>query len=56
MKTIFITGAGGAIGVHMLSMVMEDTDWNVIATDSFNHKGYFDRITTVCKEHPEWMK
>ncbi len=34
------------------------TDWEVVATDSFRmeHKGYFDRITTVCKEHPEWRE
>ena len=56
MKTCMVTGAGGAIGAHMLAHIMHNTDWNVIATDSFRHKGYFDRITEFCKEHPDWPK
>lgn len=56
MKKLFLTGAGGAIGVHVIAHVMQNTDWHIIATDSFRdeHKGYFDRITKVCEEHPEW--
>jgi dTDP-glucose 4,6-dehydratase len=55
---LLLTGAGGAIGVHVLAYLMEHTDWNVVALDSFKaeHKGYFDRITTVCKGHPEWNR
>lgn len=53
-KRVMLTGAGGAIGVHIFSYIMEKTDWDVVLTDSFNpeHKGYFDRITTVMQ--PEW--
>lgn len=56
MKTILLTGAGGAIGCHTLAHILENTDWHVIATDSFRgeHKGYFDRITEVIK--PEWKE
>ncbi|VGQ11812.1 dTDP-glucose 4,6-dehydratase 2 [Klebsiella variicola] len=50
MKTVFITGAGGAIGCFMLAKVLRETDWRVIATDSFNHKGYYDRINTILKD------
>ncbi len=50
-----ITGAGGAIGVHVLAHLMENTDWDVIGIDSFNHKGYFDRITTICNGHDDWL-
>lgn len=55
---IFVTGIGGAIGCHMLAHIMEVTDWDVIATDSFKteHKGYFDRITQICSNNPEWKK
>ena len=58
MGRVFLTGAGGAIGVHILAHLMEKTDWEVVATDSFRteHKGYFDRITKVCEEHPEWRQ
>lgn len=56
MKRVLLTGAGGAIGMHMIAHIMHNTDWEVIATDSFKpeHKGYFDRITEVCKFHTEW--
>lgn len=58
MKKVLLTGAGGAIGCHLLAHIMHNTDWEVVATDSFNpdHKGYFDRITRVCKDNPEWEK
>ena len=56
MKRVLITGAGGAIGVHMIAHLMHNTDFEVVALDSFrsDHKGYFDRITKVCEDHPEW--
>ena len=58
MKRVLLTGAGGAIGVHLLADLMHNTDWHVIALDSFraDHKGYFDRVTRICKDHPEWKE
>ena len=58
MKKIALTGASGAIGVHVLAHVLTNTDWEIVALDSFKdeHKGYFDRITRMCKDHPEWKK
>lgn len=45
-KRIMITGACGAIGIHLLAYVLRQTDWEVIAVDSFKpeHKGYYDRL------------
>lgn len=54
MTKVLITGIGGAIGIHMLAHIMHNTDWDVVGIDSFNHKGYFDRITRVCRDHDEW--
>ncbi len=53
---VLLTGAGGAVGVHMLAHIMHNTDWEVVCLDSFkeDHKGYFDRITRVCRDHPDW--
>jgi dTDP-glucose 4,6-dehydratase len=58
MKKLLLTGASGAIGVHVLAHIMQNTDWDIIALDSFDidHKGYFDRITKVCDGHPDWNK
>jgi dTDP-glucose 4,6-dehydratase len=53
---VLLTGAGGAIGVHVVCHIMLNTDWEIIATDSFRHKGYFDRISEVCKKYPEWRE
>lgn len=54
MKKVLLTGGGGAIGVHVLAHIMTNTNWNITVLDSFRHKGYKDRITEVCKEHPDW--
>lgn len=56
MKRVLLTGAGGSIGVHFIAHIMHNTDWFVVGIDSFRHKGEFDRITRVCRNHPEWQK
>lgn len=55
-KRVLLSGAGGAIGIHVFAHIMENTDWHVVMTDSFRHKGYYDRLTTMYKEHKEWDK
>lgn len=54
-KRVLLTGAGGAIGVHTLAHIMHNTDWDIVAIGSFRHKGYYDRITRVCRDHPDWI-
>ncbi len=56
MRRVLLTGAGGAIGAHVIAHIMHNTDWEIVATDSFrnDHKGYFDRITRFCRNHPDW--
>lgn len=53
---VLLTGAGGAIGVHFIAHIFHNTGWEIVATDSFKHKGYYDRITRVCKDHPDWVQ
>jgi dTDP-glucose 4,6-dehydratase len=53
---VLLTGAGGSIGVHFIAHIMHNTDWDIIATDSFRHKGEYDRITKVCEDHSDWRK
>ena len=45
-RRVLLTGAGGFIGAHALRHFLAETDWHVVATDSFRHKGKTDRI--VC--------
>lgn len=54
MKKVLVTGIGGSIGVHVLAHIMHNTDWEVLGVDSFRHKGAFDRITEVLKDHADW--
>lgn len=51
-KTILVTGAGGFVGHHFLEHVLTRTTWNVVATDSFRHKGRTDRIAQVLDSLP----
>lgn len=41
---ILLTGAGGFIGAHCLKYFLKHTKWNIIALDSFYHKGTPQRI------------
>jgi dTDP-glucose 4,6-dehydratase len=52
-KKLLLTGIGGSIGVHTLGHIMTNTDWEVVGVDSFNHRGWCDRIVEHLKDHPE---
>lgn len=46
-RKILITGAGGFVGHHFLEHILINTDWDIVCTDSFRHKGKTDRIHEV---------
>lgn len=46
-RRVLITGAGGFVGHHFLEHVLANTDYQVVCTDSFRHKGKVDRIQEV---------
>jgi dTDP-glucose 4,6-dehydratase len=54
VKRVLLTGAGGFLGAHVLEHMLATTDWHVLATDSFRHKGKSDRIREVLAGHPDW--
>src|SRR5215475_582449 len=51
---VLLTGAGGFVGHHCLEHLMKNTDWSVVATDSFRHHGKADRIREVIDTDPSW--
>lgn len=50
-----ITGAGGFAGHHFLEHALRTTDAEVVATDSFEHKGKMSRITDVLNGPWSWL-
>jgi dTDP-glucose 4,6-dehydratase len=56
MTRVLITGAGGFAGHHLMQHVLVNTDWDIIATDSFRHKGKTDRIAIILNWYPEWRE
>lgn len=56
MTKVLITGAGGFVGHHFLEHVLHRTNWDIVATDSFRHKGTCDRIAEILDYQPIWHK
>lgn len=55
-KRILLTGCGGSIAVHFVAHILHNTDWYIVGTDSFRHKGWIDRLVEVMSDHPEWRE
>lgn len=55
-KRVLLSGISGSIGIHALSQIMKNTDWEVIGTDSFRHRGFSDRLVQHFAVHPEDQK
>jgi dTDP-glucose 4,6-dehydratase len=53
-KRVLLTGIGGSIGSHTFAHIMKNTDWFVVGTDSFRHKGWTDRVKVMLNDHPDW--
>lgn len=53
-KRVLLTGVAGGVGIHVLGHIMHNTDWHIIALDSFRHKGYKDRLEVTFSVHPDW--
>ena len=49
---VLLTGAGGFVGHHTLAHLLKNTDWTIVATDSFRHYGISARIRAVFEELP----
>lgn len=55
MTRVLLTGAGGFAGAHALEHFLVNTDWEVVCTDSFRHKGKVDRISEVLNKNNLWV-
>jgi dTDP-glucose 4,6-dehydratase len=55
-KRVLLTGCGGSIAAHTMAHIFHNTDWEIVGTDSFRHKGWSDRVSQMMKFHPEWKE
>src|SRR3990167_3840841 len=53
-KKVLLTGVGGSIAVHVLAHIFTNTDFEIVGIDSFQHKGWIDKIKVIINDHPEW--
>lgn len=54
---VLLTGAAGFVGHHVLEHLLQNTGWEIVATDSFRHKGVTDRLAEVRDANPhEWHR
>lgn len=56
MKRVLLTGVGGFVGAHMLAHIMKNTDWELVAIDSFRHKGKTDRVRDLLETYPDYRE
>lgn len=52
MPRVLLTGSAGFGGHHFLEHVLAATNWDVVATASFRHRGKSDRIAAVLGGRP----
>ncbi len=53
---VLLTGGGGFISSHVLEYLLENTEWEVVVTDSFRHRGKTDRLAHLLAKSPEWRE
>ena len=64
MTRALVTGASGFAGHHFLEHALLSTDWDIVATGSFRHRGTCDRIEQVLAgpprneagDHRDWRR
>jgi dTDP-glucose 4,6-dehydratase len=47
MKTILITGGAGFIAHHLISHIIEHTDWNIVTIDRLDYSGNLNRLHQI---------
>lgn len=54
-KRVLLTGASGFVGSHVLKLILETTDWEVVCPSTFRHMGMQDRIAFAVGGNKEYL-
>jgi dTDP-glucose 4,6-dehydratase len=52
-KNVLITGGAGFIGHHIIDLLLEKTDWNIISLDRLDYSGNLNRLHSVVSKYPK---
>ena len=47
MKTALITGGAGFIAHHLISRILNETDWNIVTLDRLDYSGNLNRLNDI---------
>lgn len=52
-KNVLITGGAGFIAHHVISHILKETDWNIVALDRLDFSGNLNRLADMMKDFDE---
>lgn len=53
---ILLTGASGFVGSHVLRHLLANTDWHIVCTASFRHRGAPERLCSAMDGNAAWQQ
>lgn len=51
---VFLTGASGFVGSHLLRHLLVNTDWKIVCPVTFSHRGLPARVASAICDRPDW--
>jgi dTDP-glucose 4,6-dehydratase len=52
-KRVLLTGGAGFIGHHIVELILQRTDWEIVSLDRLDYSGNLNRLDSVVKQFPK---